>query len=142
MFADRIKELRKEKGMTQVDLAKALGVSTGTVAMWETGKRNPSFDMLNTLSDLFDKRIDYILGTSDDARSPKLTEEELDQLAEWTVEQDYEDTLRKYALLDDYGKATIDAALRSEFNRCQEQGTLYNGISIAVSVRSKPVNEN
>lgn len=142
MFADRIKELRKEKGMTQVDLAKALGVSTGTVAMWETGKRNPSFDMLNTLSDLFDKRIDYILGTSDDARSPKLTEEELDQLAEWTVEQDYEDMLRKYALLDDYGKATIDAVLRAEFNRCQEQGTLYNGISIAVSVKSKPVNEN
>ena len=109
--------------------------------MWETGKRNPSFDMLNTLSDLFDKRIDYILGTSDDARSPKLTEEELDQLAEWTVEQDYEDMLRKYALLDDYGKAAIDAVLRAEFNRCQEQGTLYNGISIAVSVRSKPVKE-
>lgn len=139
MFADKIKELRKDKGMTQVDLAKALGVSTGTVAMWETGKRNPSFDMLNTLSDLFDKRIDYILGTSDDARSPKLTEEELDQLAEWTVEQDYEDMLRKYALLDDYGKTAIDAVLRAEFNRCQEQGTLYNGISIAVSVRSKPV---
>ena len=128
--------------MTQVDLAKALGVSTGTVAMWETGKRNPSFDMLNTLSDLFDKRIDYILGTSDDARSPKLTEAEIEQFGEWTVQQDYEDMLRKYALLDDYGKVAVDAVLRAEFNRCQEQGTILGGISIAVSVRSKQVKEH
>lgn len=142
MFADRIKELRKERNMTQVDLAKALGVSTGTVAMWETGKRNPSFDMLNTLSDLFDKRIDYILGTSDDARSPKLTEAEIEQFGEWTVQQDYEDMLRKYALLDDYGRAAVDAVLRAEFNRCQEQGTILGGISIAVSVRSKQVKEH
>ena len=40
MFPERLKDLRKEKGMTQIELATALGVSSGTVAMWETGKSN------------------------------------------------------------------------------------------------------
>ena len=36
MFPERLKQLRKEKGLTQVTLAETLGVSKGTVAMWET----------------------------------------------------------------------------------------------------------
>ena len=47
--------------------------------------------------------------------------------------------LRKYTLFDDYGKEAVDAVLRKEFNRAQEQGTLNNSMSISVSVRSKPV---
>ena len=62
MFAERLKELRKGKNMTQVQLAEALGVSKGTIAMWEIGKREPNFETLDRLSDIFDKRIDYILG--------------------------------------------------------------------------------
>ena len=103
MFPERLKQLRKEKGLTQVTLAETLGVSKGTVAMWETGKRMPGFDMLARLSELFDKRVDYIIGTSEDHRSATLIEEEVAQLGEWAVEEDYEDMLRKYALLDEYG---------------------------------------
>ena len=33
--------LRKKKGLTQMQLAKLIGVSTSTVAMWETGQRKP-----------------------------------------------------------------------------------------------------
>ena len=79
MFAERLKELRKDKNMTQVQLAEALGVSKGTVAMWEIGKREPNFETLNRLSDIFDKRIDYILGNSNDASSPRFTEEDIEQ---------------------------------------------------------------
>ena len=46
MFADRLKTLRAEKGITQVQLAEILGVTKGTVAMWETGKREPNFETL------------------------------------------------------------------------------------------------
>ena len=138
MFPERLKQLRKEKGLTQVTLAETLGVSKGTVAMWETGKRMPGFDMLTRLSELFDKRVDYIICTSKDRRSAALTEEEVALLGEWAVEEDYEDMLRKYALLDDYGKSAVDSILRTEFNRAQEQGTLNSGQSISVSVRSKP----
>ena len=141
MFPQRLKQLRKVKGLTQVTLAETLGVSKGTVAMWETGKRMPGFDMLTRLSELFDKRVDYIIGTAEDSRSAMLTEEEVAQLGEWAVEEGYEDMLRKYALLDDYGRAVVDSVLRAEFNRAQEQGTLNNDQSISVSVRSKRTGE-
>ena len=137
MFPERLKQLRKEKGLTQVTLAETLGVSKGTVAMWETGKRMPSFDMLTRLGELFDRRVDYIIGSSEDNRSATLTEEEVAQLGEWAVEEDYEDMLRKYALLDEYGKSAVDSVLRTEFNRAQEQGTLNSSRSISVSVRSR-----
>ena len=57
MFGTRLKELRKKNGYTQVTLAEKLSVSKGTVAMWEVGKRKPDFEMLCTLSELFDVYI-------------------------------------------------------------------------------------
>lgn len=50
-FAERLKELRKENGYTQVMLAEALGLSKGTVAMWETGKRTPDYEIINIIYD-------------------------------------------------------------------------------------------
>ena len=138
-FPERLKQLRKEKGLSQIMLAEELGVSGGTVAMWETGKRKPQFEMFDKLCTFFDRSMDYILGASDDDRSFALINEEVQQLGDWQVEEQYEDMLRKYTLLDDYGKDAVDAVLRKEFNRAQEQGTLNNSMSISVSVRSKPV---
>jgi len=140
-FPERLKQLRKEKGLSQITLAKELGVSGGTVAMWETGKRKPQFEMFDKLCTFFDRSMDYILGASDDDRSFTLINEEAQQLGDWQVEEQYEDMLRKYTLLDDYGKDAVDAVLRKEFNRAQEQGTLNNSMSISVSVRSKPIAE-
>ncbi len=140
-FPERLKQLRKEKGLSQVMLAKELGVSGGTVAMWETGKRKPQFEMFDKLCSCFDRSMDYILGASDDDRSFSLINEEVQQLGDWQVEEQYEDMLRKYTLLDDYGKAAVDAVLRKEFNRAQEQGTLNHSMSISVSVRSRPIAE-
>ncbi len=135
MFPERLKELRKEKGMTQIELAAALGVSSGTVAMWETGKRKPSFEMMDRLTDVFDKRLDYILGTSDDPAPAKLNDDEIAQLEDWAVQEEYEDVMRKYSLLDEFGQKTIAAVLRTEFARCQEQGTLRSGKGVSVSVK-------
>ncbi len=53
MFKDRIKTLRKQAGLTQERFAKDFGISTGTVAMWETGKRNPSYEMMLKLAEYF-----------------------------------------------------------------------------------------
>lgn len=135
MFPERLKDLRKEKGMTQIELATALGVSSGTVAMWETGKRKPSFEMFEKLTQVFDKRIDYILGTSDDPTPAKLNDMEVAQLGNWAMQEEYEDVMRKYSLLDDFGQKTIAAVLRMEFARGQEQGTLKSGKSVSVSVK-------
>lgn len=56
------------------------------VVMWETGNRTPDFDMLITLSDLFDVSIDYILGHFDDDSSVRLTDKDIDQFGRWEAE--------------------------------------------------------
>lgn len=58
----RIAELRKEKGLSQVGLAKELGVDCSTVAKYETGDRLPDIVMLCKLADCFGVSTDYLLG--------------------------------------------------------------------------------
>ena len=137
MFADRLKEIRAEKGITQVQLAETMGISKGTVAMWETGKREPNFETLNQLSDIFDKRIDYILGYSNDASSPKMTEEDMEQLGVWEAEESFNETVTAYLRLDEYGKAAVESLIRAEMIRCREQDTLLSESGFAVSIRLK-----
>ena len=88
-LSERLKQLRKERHMTQADLANVLGVAKGTVAMWEMGKRNPSFEALEQLSIVFDRTMSYILGESDDPSSPELGENEIQKLGLWSLEEDY-----------------------------------------------------
>jgi repressor LexA len=57
-----LKELRKQKGMRQADIAQKLGVGRTTYVKYENGDNEPSFEMLNKLSDLFGVSIDYLLG--------------------------------------------------------------------------------
>ncbi len=145
MFPERLKQLRKEKGMTQIQLAEALGVSSGTIAMWETGKRRPSFEMFESLTKVFDRRLDYILGTSDDPAPFTPGEGEAVVSGTWIVQEEYEDIMRKFSLLDDFGQKAVATILRAEFARCQEQGTLKSGKSVSVSVKVReledPINE-
>jgi len=135
MFAERLKELRKDKNMTQVQLADALGVSKGTVAMWEIGKREPNFETLNRLSDIFDKRIDYILGNSNDASSPRFTEEDIDQLGRWEVEDQFREIIMAYLSLDEYGKTAVESLIKAEKLRCHEQQSICNTEDIVLSIR-------
>ncbi len=137
MFADRLKEIRTEKGITQVQLSEILEVSKGTVAMWETGKREPNYVTLNQLSDIFDKRIDYILGYSSDASSPKMTEEDIEQLGIWAAEENFQETMTAYLRLDAYGKDAVEGLIRAELTRCREQETLFPEGNFRVSIRLK-----
>ena len=134
MGTDRIKQLRKQKGLTQKEMAEAVGVGVSTVAMWESGKRTPSFKLLNDLSDLFDKSIDYILGTSDDDRSPKLNDAQIEQLGTWEIQSELIDILRQYLQLDEYGKMNVRSLLNRGLVRCQEQGTANSvgGVKIGI----------
>ena len=59
---NRIKELRKEKGLSQAELAKVLFVNQTAVSQWERGATMPSPNMLNTLADYFHVTTDYLLG--------------------------------------------------------------------------------
>jgi len=134
MFGTRLKELRKKNGYTQVTLAEKLGVSKGTVAMWEVGKRKPDFEMLCTLSELFDVRTDYILGQSNDDSSVTVTIETIKQLGAWETEERLKELFKLYLTIDTYGKNNIENLIRSEANRCKDQGTSEDISGIQINV--------
>lgn len=56
-----VKKRRLQKGMTQAKLAEAVGVSQGSVALWEAGEITPRIPTLRKLADLFGCTIDDLL---------------------------------------------------------------------------------
>lgn len=60
-FKDNLKKLRKEKKVTQADLAKALNISRATIAGYESKGKEPSYNILIEISNFFDVSIDYLL---------------------------------------------------------------------------------
>ena len=149
-FGERVKELRKKNGYTQITLAETLGITKGTVSTWETNSRRPSFEMLNTLCDLFDVRLDYLTGQSDDATPPqKPSESDLDALALSQLSEDaiadaenYEYVLQKicssYIKLDNFGRESLRKHLELELKRCEEQNTTTDASDFNYSVRVRP----
>ena len=57
----RIAELRKEKGMTQAELAAVINISDKAISKWESAGSCPDIDVLIKLSDLFEVSLDYII---------------------------------------------------------------------------------
>lgn len=62
MFPDRLKTLRKSKGVTQSDVATALQLECRTYGSWERAEREPDFARLCQLADYFGVTTDYLLG--------------------------------------------------------------------------------
>lgn len=61
---NRIAELRKEKHLTQIGLAMKLNISQYMVSAYETGRHQPTMDMLIELADFFNVSMDYLVGRS------------------------------------------------------------------------------
>ena len=66
----RLRELRKKAGLTQKEFAKIFGAAQNTVSQWETGTRSIDGETLCKLSDYFGVSVDYLLGLSDEKKSP------------------------------------------------------------------------
>ena len=60
-FNEKLQELRKQKGITQEELAEALYVSRTAVSKWESGRGYPSIDSLKMISTYFSVTIDDLL---------------------------------------------------------------------------------
>ena len=133
-MGERIKQLRKEKGMTQTDLAMTLNVTKGTVSTWETNSRVPGFETMNALSDLFQKSLDYIMGRSDDATPTTQNIDDQEDLALSQVEADLTEYALKYARLDQYGRDAVEAIIRAEYNRCRCENTLCPATAYAGNI--------
>ncbi|MBQ5310640.1 MAG: helix-turn-helix transcriptional regulator [Oscillospiraceae bacterium] len=61
-LSENIRSHRKERGLTQEQLAEVLGVTTGAVYKWEAGLSNPELGMLMDIADFFDTSVDTLLG--------------------------------------------------------------------------------
>ena len=61
-FAERLKELREENGLSQRTLAKVLGVSQAAIARWENQLQTPNIDIAIIVAKYFKVSTDYLLG--------------------------------------------------------------------------------
>jgi len=66
IIATRIKELRTEKKMTQVQLAEIVGCSQPMIVKWETGECEPTASAIVKLARALDCSCDYLLGETDE----------------------------------------------------------------------------
>lgn len=64
-FAQRLKELRLEKGMTQQQIASLLNIKQQSYTRYEYGTGEPSLQTLIKLAEIFEVSTDYLLGISD-----------------------------------------------------------------------------
>lgn len=62
---DRITHLRERNGLTQEELANKLGISRSALSHYEKNRREPDYQILNDLADLFEVSIDYLFGRTE-----------------------------------------------------------------------------
>ncbi|WP_455444999.1 helix-turn-helix domain-containing protein [Streptococcus salivarius] len=65
-FSERLKELRKQAHLTQVELASKLGIVQSSYADWERGKKKPTQDNLVKIARILNVSVDYLVGNSEE----------------------------------------------------------------------------
>lgn len=86
-FGKKLKELRKEKGLTQEALAHIFNVSKTTICQYETIKQEPDLTLLVKISRYFGVTTDYLLGIESD---------ETNQIIDYEFEYYHKDTVLKH----------------------------------------------
>ena len=66
IFEIRLKELRKEKNLTQKELAQIFSTTDDSIFSWEKGRSQPPIDTIRKFCEFFEVSADYLLGRSDD----------------------------------------------------------------------------
>lgn len=69
---ERLKKLRKEKGLTQEQATKMVGAGRCAWQQWELGTRNPSHTVLIAISYVFNVNFEYVCGLTDVSAPPTL----------------------------------------------------------------------
>lgn len=68
IIGDRLRALRKDRGLTQVQMAQYLNVQQSRINRYETGASTPGPEVFIQLADFFDVSMDYLYGRCDDPR--------------------------------------------------------------------------
>lgn len=70
MIGEKLKELRKQKGITAEVLCKDLGITVGSYRNYERNDRNPPYDTLVKIADYYEVTADYLLGREPQKEKP------------------------------------------------------------------------
>lgn len=74
IFAQRLKKLRTERGLSTRALGEEVGTSNATISRYETGKRDPDLVIVHNIAQFFDVSIEYLCGEDIDTNKKQLTE--------------------------------------------------------------------
>jgi len=100
----RLAKLRKERNLSQAELAQNFKIAQNTLSQWETGKRDIDLEAMISMAKYFNVSTDYFLGLTNDRHNIKST----------GFNQDETSLIKKYRTLDEYGKERILSALALE----------------------------
>lgn len=78
-FKEKLQKLRKNAGMTQIDLAEKMLVSRQTISKWETGSAIPDIENIIHISDLFNVSLDYLIRDINEPESKSNTQRDFDR---------------------------------------------------------------
>lgn len=121
-----LKSLRKEKGLTQEQLAEHFYVSPRTVSRWETGRNMPSLDMLIELADFYDADIREII--EGERKSENMDNETKDTLKKVAEYADEENRKMKNKMVDMMAGAVILLVFSSVLFENETKGLFYGVI--------------
>lgn len=105
-YQKRIKEARIKLGLTQEALAYKLGIGTSTLNGYEKGNREPSVNMLSKIMNELDIDPNYLF-------QDEMSNDIYDKFSLYE-----QNIIKRYRLLDNYGKAAVDNLLEVEYSRC------------------------
>lgn len=92
---DRLKALRKAKGLSQSELGEMIGVKKSVVCLYEKEKRNPSIEAIIDMVEIFNVTADYLLGT--ECLVQQVADENLPKTYSFTKEEvEFINELKKY----------------------------------------------
>ncbi len=93
-------ELMEKRKISATELSKAIGVSSGNISDWKSGRSSPSFERLSDIANFLDVTTDFLLELSSE------------------VEMNH---IQKYRTLDEEGRENVDDVLEVEYKRCTEE---------------------
>lgn len=106
IFEIRLKELRKEKNLTQKELAQIFSTTDDSIFSWEKGRSQPPIDMIRKFCEFFEVSADYLLGIEDEyGKAFTMTT----QKRVGTKPEEENGLLRSYRKLSATGKARVVA---------------------------------
>lgn len=112
-FAEQLKAARLAAGMTQQQVAEAMGITNSTYCGYETGKRQPDVEKIKQIAKILNTSGDVLLETG---RTPPGSN--CSSVNSVTLEEQAH--IEKYRALDRHGKELVDFVLEAEYKRCTE----------------------